>query len=496
MNSRVGLTLLTVFVVAACGENRSAPTDASPDTPSLASASATVRLNVILKSPATASSRAELSQYGTIFDEVVRLNAVLMKAKSSQAAAIAKLPFVQSVGEDAERDIGPIDLIPADVTGFGGSNNVWNIDAINVTDKLTGGRKVAQDGSGVYVAILDTGLLSSWRAYFPEARIATQYARAFGGGGQDNGDVSEQPNKWEQDVDAHGTHVTSIVLGYQYLSAPTNGAFWVDGVAPGATVIPVKVLGQNGSGWSSRIAQGITYIADLVDADGLLDGKRVVINMSLGGSNLDPLEQKAIDYAISRNVVIVASAGNNGPDGSMGYPGAYAPVISVAAAGWTGEWNDPASNCSPLENGVDQLTASRWWRQCDVQDPYNQANFYIADFSAKRTGTQDLDVAAPGSWVVGPYQDNQGKISYFFLGGTSQAAPHVTGIVALLLQKRPSIAASSVEGTLVAAAKPLTFGSQTVRSGPGAPAVAPPSWTSDRSGAGFLTADAVVGAAR
>jgi len=494
MQFRMALTLAALVAIAACSDDRTAPSDTASENPSFASSTATVRLNVILKSPATTASRAELSRYGTILDELTRLNAVLMKAKRSQIGAIKALPFVQSVGEDAVRDIGPIDLIPSDVTDFAGRNNVWNLDAINVTDKLSGGRKVAQDGSNVYVAILDTGLLSSWRAYFPEARIATRYAKAFGGGGQDNGNVSEQPGKWEQDVDAHGTHVTSIVLGYQYISAATGGAFHIDGVAPRATVIPVKVLGQNGSGWSSRIAQGITYIADLADQGGLLDGKRVVINMSLGGPVLDPLEQRAIDYAISRNVVIVATAGNNGPDGAMGYPGAYAPVISVAAAGWTGEWNDPASNCSALPNGADELTSGRWWRQCDVQDPYNQANFYIADFSAKRTGTQDLDVAAPGSWVVGPYQTNQGKISYFFVGGTSQAAPHVTGMVALLLQKTPGVRAADVEGILVAAANPLTFLSQAVRPSAGLDPVTLPSWTSDRSGAGLLTADAVVGA--
>ncbi len=66
----------------------------------------------------------------------------------------------------------------------------------------------------MYVAILDTGLLPTWRQYFPQERIATQYAKAFGGGGQDNGNVPELPNKWEQDVNSHGTHVTSAILGY------------------------------------------------------------------------------------------------------------------------------------------------------------------------------------------------------------------------------------------------------------------------------------------
>ena len=93
------------------------------------------------------------------------------------------------------------------------------------------------------------------------------------------GNVSEQPNKWEHDQNSHGTHVTSTILGYNLSGTPVNG------VAPMATVIPVKVLNQNGSGWSSVIARGITYVADL--KAGPLAGSPVVINMSLGGSELD-----------------------------------------------------------------------------------------------------------------------------------------------------------------------------------------------------------------
>ena len=76
------------------------------------------------------------------------------------------------------------------------------------------GRTVPYDGTGVYVAVLDTGLLDSWRQYFPQERIATQFAKAFNGGGGENGNVSEPPNKWEHDQNSHGTHVTSSILGY------------------------------------------------------------------------------------------------------------------------------------------------------------------------------------------------------------------------------------------------------------------------------------------
>ena len=129
--------------------------------------------------------------------------------------------------------------------------------------------------------------------------------------------ISSQPNKWQHDQDSHGTHVTSIILGYSLRGTPING------VAPLATVIPVKVLNQNGSGWSSVVARGIMYVAEL--KEGPLSDYPVVINMSLGGPELEPMEKAAIDYAISTGVIIVASAGNRGQRGFDGaeIPGAH-----------------------------------------------------------------------------------------------------------------------------------------------------------------------------
>jgi subtilisin family serine protease len=197
--------------------------------------------------------------------------------------------------------------------------------------------------------------------------------------------------------------------------------------------------------------------------------------MSLGGSRLDPMEKAAIDYAISKGVIIVASAGNGGEAG-MGYPGAYAPVISVAASGYIGEWYPPAGGA--------------WWYSMNVAEPTNPAQFYIADFSSRALDGQDLDVAAPGSWVVGPYQTNSGQISYYFLGGTSMASPHVAGIVALMAQKSPALTASEAEGYLEASAIYLSPGCRTIYNPGGSTSQV--CWEANATGAGLATAIAAL----
>ncbi len=426
---------------------------------SAASTSGTIGVNVVLNRDIDSAILKELKGLGTVLNVISEIDGVTMRIKSYQLSVLQALPYVVAAAPDAQRTGAPIDTVAA--TDFAGGLNTWDQDAINVTDFGTTTRQVDFDGTGVYVAVLDTGLVDAWRQYFPQERIAEEYAISFSGGGGEVGTVSSQKNKWEHDQNSHGTHVTSTILGFQL------GAGFVNGTAPKATVIPVKVLNQNGSGWSSVIAQGILYVASL--KEGPLADSPVIINMSLGGSRLDPIEKAAIDYAISKGVIIVASAGNEGEQG-MGYPGAYAPVISVAAAGWVGEWTTPGS----------------WWRLTDVPDPFDPQNFYITDFSSREKDGQDLDVAAPGSWIVGPYQNNSGQTSYYYLGGTSMSSPHVAGIVALMAQKLPSLYQTQAETILETAAYPLPAGTRTITYGGSTSQI---SWGNDASGAGFITAD-------
>ncbi len=430
-----------------------------------ASGKANIGVNVLLDTAPTAAVLADLGRYGRVRDVVEEIRAVTLQTTADALPAIRALPHVVAASPDAARNGAPVDTVAA--TDFADGIDTWDLDAVNVTDLGSTARQVAYDGAGVYVAVVDTGLLDSWRQYFPQERIASDLGIAFAGGGGEVGAVSSQPNKWEHDQNSHGTHVTSTILGYQL------GAAKVNGVAPLATVIPVKVLNQNGSGWSSVVARGIVYVADL-KKDGVLGAAPVVINMSLGGPSLDAMEKAAIDYAIDQGVLVVAAAGNEGTAG-MGYPGAYAPVISVAATGFTSQW-----------------TAANWWRTLDVPDPTNAADAYVAEFSSRALPGQDLDVAAPGAWIVGPYQVNSGQLGYYYLSGTSMASPHVAGIVALMAEKFPALAQAQAEQLLESAAVPLPAGCRTVVDpNVGATQVC---WGDDATGAGLVTADAALGA--
>jgi len=428
---------------------------------------ANMGINVLVDGPLSDDVMAELARHGSVMGRIDAIRAVFLVAPRDALSAVRALPFVTAANADAQREAAP-PLPPVQASDFAAGLSTWDLDAVDVTD-LGAGRTVAQDGSGVYVGVLDTGLLTSWPYYLPSERIVTELARSFGGGGAVGlGNVSIQPNKWAHDVRSHGTHVVSTILGYRVGNAALNG------VAPRANVIPVKVLNNNGRGWSSVVSQGIVYLAEL--KAGALGGAPLVINMSLGGSALDAVEQAAIDYAISLGVIVVAAAGNSGERG-MSYPGGYPPVISVGASGWGGEW----------------VSGSSWWLSGDVADPTNADDFYVTDFSGRELPGQDLDVLAPGSWVLGPYQVNIGQISYFFLGGTSQASPHVAGIVALMAQANAGLTAADAESILESTALPL---------GPGTLSVATPfgtvediTWGADATGSGLASAPAAIAAA-
>ena len=187
-----------------------------------------------------------------------------------------------------------------------------------------------------------------------------------------------------EDDYGHGTHVAGIA------AAATNNGMGVAGIAWNARIMPVKVLDQFGTGWYSDIASGIVYAAD--------NGARV-INLSLGGAEDSQTLRAAIDYARSRGALVIAATGNTGS--AILYPAAYEPVLAVAAT---------------------------------------DSNDRVADFSNR--GPQ-VDVAAPGVDIYSTWPWRDG---YFTKSGTSMAAPHVSGVAALIWARCPPLSAGDVAG--------------------------------------------------
>ncbi len=174
----------------------------------------------------------------------------------------------------------------------------------------------------------------------------------------------------------HGTHVAGTA------AALSDNGRGVAGVALNAALMNVKVLGDNGSGSCSAIANGMTWAAD--------NGAQV-INMSLGGGAC-AAEENAVNYAWNRGVLLAAAAGNSGAE-TVSCPACYANTIAVAATD-----ND------------------------DLR----------ADFSNYGPG---VDVAAPGKHVFSTFPNHRnriGKRNYDYGSGTSMAAPHVAGAAGLI----------------------------------------------------------------
>jgi subtilisin family serine protease len=453
-------------------------------------------LNIVLNQPPSAEVLAALGKFGTVLDVMPEIRCVTLRGTVAALQAIQALPCVNAAAEDVK-------CFPAAAAmprggDLSGGASTWGLDAINVTD-FDAGRTVPFTGAGVYVAVLDTGLLHQWEQYFPAEQIAVQFARAIGGGGGERGSISAQPNLWGFDNSGHGTHCTAVILGFRYLVDPPALPSEFNGVAPGATIIPVKIANNNIQtwSWSSVMARGVLYVSELKNS-GALGSSPVVINISWGGHDEQPVVRAAIDYAIASGIVVVAAGGNEADQG-MRFPAAYPEVISAAATGWTGAF--PA----------DDLTEFAWTLN-DV--PENDASIhFIAPFSSREQPGQQLDVAAPGAFVPVPQSQATGQVDYSYFVGTSAATPHVVGVAALMLEKNPSLNQAQVESILKTTAMPLAPANRSFRfgvllhggSGGQTPTLGngwanstiidlSTSWGPDATGAGLIQADAALSA--
>ncbi|MFC7531733.1 S8 family serine peptidase [Actinoplanes sp. GCM10030250] len=248
----------------------------------------------------------------------------------------------------------------------------WDFAKLKVADAWK-----KSTGAGVTVAVIDTGV----DAKHPD--LAGNVLSGYDAIANKAGTVT--------DANGHGTHVAGTI------AAVTGNGVGVSGIAPDAKILPVKVLGSNGSGNMSDAAEGIIWAAD--------HGAQV-INMSLGSTSKVTAVTNAINYARNKGVTVVAAAGNSRSSGSpVNYPAADAGVIAVAAT----------------DSG-------------DKVAGYSNAGSYV-------------DVAAPGSSITNTYPTALGN-GYKTMSGTSMASPHVAGVVALLKGANASLTPDQVEAAL------------------------------------------------
>jgi len=203
------------------------------------------------------------------------------------------------------------------------------------------------------------------------------------------------------DDEGHGTHVAGIV------AALTDNSRGVAGVSWGGKIMPVKVLDWQGLGVSSQIAQGIIWATD--------HGARI-INMSLGGENGSATLQNAVNYAYSRGALVVAAAGNEYQAGNpVIYPAAYPHVLAVAATG-----NE------------------------DEHARYSETGYYVDVAAPGGNPTSSWD-SNPNHWIMSTCWRGASYGEYAQIAGTSQAAPHVAGLAALVWSVNPTLSNDQVE---------------------------------------------------
>ncbi|MBB2759467.1 UNVERIFIED_ORG: serine protease [Xanthomonas campestris] len=371
--------------------------------------------------------------------ELVKADRALDRAEAETLMRqLASDPNVQSVEVDQilHATLTPNDTRLSEQWAFGTTNAGLNIRP--AWDKAT--------GANVVVAVIDTGITTHADLnanILPGYDFISDATTARDGNGRDSNPADEgdwyAANECGTGIPAansswHGTHVAGTV------AAVTNNTTGVAGTAYNAKVVPVRVLGKCG-GSLSDIADAIIWASGgSVSGIPANANPAEVINMSLGGGGTcSTTMQNAISGAVSRGTTVVVAAGNDSANVSGSLPANCANVIAVAATTSAGA---------------------------------------KASYSNFGTG---IDVSAPGSAILSTLNSGTttpGSASYASYNGTSMAAPHVAGVVALVQSVAPSALTPAAVETLL---------KNTARALPGA--------CSGGCGAGIVNADAAVTAA-
>jgi subtilisin family serine protease len=300
---------------------------------------------------------------------------------------------------------------------------------------------------GAPIAIIDTGV----DVNHPDLSGRVTYARCFV---TYPSSAAQTTGQFVTDRDGHGTNVAGIA------DADTNNSFGFAGAAFDAPMLAFRIFPSPPSGGcspTSTSAQCESTDVDEVSAidDAVAHGARV-INLSLGSdgplSNCkDTIEENAIESAISHGVVVVAAAGNESAN-HLDCPAAYPGVIAVGASALKGAGTSVTEGVASYSNWV-------------TSSGPGSGGIYLVAPGGDPSGDSDNDnlhwieniysstAATPGACTV----DAAGKSGdcRILIAGTSQATPHVAGVVSLMLGLRPNLTPAQVAADLCSSAKKI-----------------------------------------
>ena len=359
--------------------------------------------------------------------DVVRTNRKLDRADAeSLMRQLASDPNVEYVEVDRimQAFATPNDTRYPEQWHYHASNNGINLPA--TWDLST--------GSGVVVAVIDTGKISHNDLnanYVGGYDFVSSTTSGNGGSGDGNGRDSDPT---DSSNNQHGNHVAGTI------AAVTGNSLGVAGVAYNAKVVPLRVLGNGGYGSTSDIVDAIVWASGgSVSGVPSNPNPAEVLNLSLGGSgSCGSTYQNAINTAVNNGSVVVIAAGNSNNNSANFSPGNCNNVINVAATDREG----------------DRAWYSNYGSAITLSAPGGETCSPTARFlplATTPTSAHCAQQSHPSKGVLSTVASN----GYAFYQGTSMAAPHVAGVVALVRAANPSLTPAQVKALLVDTATPI-----------------------------------------
>jgi serine protease AprX len=353
---------------------------------------------------------------GQVADKITIINAVVADVPTNALVSLSHMPGVVRVTPN--RTVKP----------SGEAVDVEFVKAIGAAQVWESGNM----GQDVTVAVLDSGVNTKIQELAQKSNGGDNRILAYYDAMEDKLYQANKLPKSPQDASGHGTHVAGIIGNSKFENKDNE----YRGVAPKATFVAVRVLDETGVGSYADVLRGIEWVVQNKDTYNIR-----VLNISMYAPVYAPYWADPYNLAAmaawQAGIVVVASAGNGGPDPmSIGVPGNTPYIITVGAY-------------------TDNYTAD------DLGDDY------IPPFSAAGPTLDAFvkpDVIAPGAHIISlmhqktylgeTYPENRLNAKYFKMAGTSMSAAAVSGISALMLNEHPDLTPDQVKYRLLITARP------------------------------------------